>query len=126
MKKLEKQIVNKMYSFETKKTLLEIMIRTGVVLIATIFGMYFLMVVIRQLIEQRTLDVLELFQEDAEIIRNYAREAFETIYQEFPKYEFALSIFMFLVGLFFILLFLKNFKKIKNKLFALKKYWQTS
>ncbi len=124
MKKLEKKIIKKIYSFETKKTLLEIVFRTGLIIVVGFIGIFYLIKVVQQLVEQQTLDVLELFQEDVEIIRNYAKEVLETVYQEFPKYEFVLSLLMFVVGLFFAFLLIKNFKKIKNKLFALKKYWQ--
>ncbi len=123
MRKLEKKILKKVYSFETKRTITEIILRIGSILVVIAAGTVVVVSLLRQLIEQQTLDMLEIFQEDKEIIKQYLSDVLNTFYQELPKNETIWVIILFIFFILLILFFIKNFEKINNRIKALKIYW---
>ena len=88
-----------------------------------------LLYVIKNLImllkEQQTLDLLELFNEDAEIIKNYFWETAITFFDETPKTNLILILIFITLILFLILLILQNYKKVVNKLTSLFHFYKS-
>lgn len=123
MKKLEKKILKKVYSFEVKRTITEIIFRIGSIILVVAAGIIVIQSLIRQLMEQQTLDMFEIFQEDREIIKQYLGDILNTFYQELPKNETLLGILIFILLVLLILIFIRNFEKITNRIKAIKKYW---
>lgn len=123
MKKLEKTILKKIYGFEAKRTIVEVIFRIGSLILVITTGIVVASALIKQLVEQQTLDLLQLFQEDVEIIKQYLGDVLDTFYQELPKNEVILTVILLVVFIFFLLLFIKNFEKMSNRIKALKKYW---
>ena len=79
--------------------------------------------ILQKLAEQQTLDLLQLFQEDIETIRMYIGEIMYTLFEELPKFETVSVLILLIISVTLILISIKNFGKIKNKILALKKYW---
>lgn len=125
MKKLENKIVKKVYVMETKRTLLEIVIRSAFIILLAVFSIFLVADIINILVEQQTLDMFQLFQENQEVIRRYFGEVMSTFYIEAPKLEIGFTIVLMLVVVALILLFMKNFGKIKNKIHAIGKFWMS-
>lgn len=123
MKKLEKKILKKVYAFETKRTVTELIIKIGSICIVIIAGVFVVSSLIRQLVEQQSLDMFQIFQEDREIIRQYLGDVLNTFYQELPKNEAMWSIILTILFIFLVLIFIHNFEKISNRIKALKKFW---
>jgi len=116
MKTLEKNIIDRVYVFESKKTFLEIIIRTITVVILLLFISLLGQVIFELLIEQQTFDLFELLKEDIEVIRIYVFDVLYELYEETPK----LLTFVFIlsaIGLIFVIAkTIENFNRIKNKL----------
>lgn len=122
-KGFEKRIEHKIYLFETKRTLREFVLRIGSILLIALGGIFFGIGLIKQLAEQRTFDLLALFQEDKEIVKEFWRDVLDTFYVELPKIPFIVFIFCSIVFLLFVLFFVKNFVKIRNKMRSIISYW---
>lgn len=123
MKKLEKKILKKVYAFETKRTLFELIFRIGSIIAVITAGFFVILNIIKQLIEQQTLDLFQLFKEDTETIRRYIGEVTHTFYEELPKFESIIVIVLGVIFIILLLIFIQNFEKIRNKIQALKRYW---
>lgn len=124
MKKLEKTILKKVYSFETKRTITELMVEIGSICLVITAGIFVVSNLIRQLIEQQSLDMFQIFQEDREIVSQYLGDILNTFYQELPKNEVLLGIIFIILFIFLVLIFIHNFERISNRIKALKKYWR--
>jgi len=124
MKKLERKIINTVYTFETKKTVLELILRISSIIIVGFCGILLLVSILRQLIEQQTLDMLQLFKEDGEIIKEYIGDVINTLYEELPKHDVLILIILSVTLLLLVLFFIKNSGKIKNKIRSLRRYWK--
>ena len=70
-------------------------------------------------------DLLELFNEDAEIIKNYFWETAITFFDETPKTNLILILIFITLILFLILLILQNYKKVVNKLTSLFHFYKS-
>lgn len=123
MKNLEQKILKNVYILETKQTLSEIIIRTVSVVILVGLSIFIVADIIRILVQQQTLDVLQLFQEDREIIQSNLKEVINTLYIELPLFEIMLTLVLLLITIIIMMLFVKNYARIKKKIHALKKYW---
>ncbi len=123
MNKLEKKIVQKVYKLEARRTILEIIIRILLIVLFGFLGGVFLFQLVNQYRIQQTFDLLEIFNEDIEIIKEFFADVIDTFYQETPKETFVL-VLIFIILLFIALLtFTRNYGKIKNRMRALMKFW---
>jgi len=123
MKKLEDKIIKKIFVMETKNTFLSFLAR---IVLFTIFG--FLIVVFGQATieifkEQRTFDLLNLFNEDIEIIKRYFLDVIYTFYQETPKIVFILLVVSLFLFLFLIWITFKKRHSIINRIKSLFRFW---
>ena len=115
MKKLEDKIIDRVYVFETKKTLLSAVIKIvsiGMLVIAT---STFALVIIETLNEKETFSVIDIFQENLQAVHTYLLDVVYVFFVEIPK----LHALFFIVGLFVLVavlwVFVKNMTRIRNK-----------
>lgn len=122
-KNLEDKILDKVYVYEAKLTIAEILVRLGAVLVLGAVIIFVIQVLITTLIEQKTLDLLEIFNEDFEIIKTYFQDVVQIFFEELPKKTvliLLIAVTLFIIG---FLTFIKNFARIKRKLKALLGHW---
>ena len=123
MKRLEKKILKGVYSFETRQTLSQLILRLLAIMSFTLGGFMLAGVIVKVLIQQQTLDVFEIFFEDIDTIRENIWEVVGTFLQEAPKFEILIAILTVILAVVLVFKFILNFVKIKNKLSSLVKFW---
>jgi hypothetical protein len=123
MKKLEKRIINKIYKIETKKTLIDLMLKIlfGIFLGFSILIM--LQVIYEILSEQHSFDLLSFFKDNFDVVNKYFFPNLYNFYQELPQPLFYILLTGTILLLVLIGYFIKNFNKIRNKLISLYKFW---
>lgn len=123
-KNLEDKIIRNIYVMETKRMSLSFVVR----LLSFIFfgGAAFLLiqVLLEVLSEEKTLDVLTIFNDDVEIVGKYLGDIANVIFQETPKGLLLAIAASLAVVLFVVLTFITNFGKMRHKLTAVLRYWQ--
>ncbi len=123
-KKIEEKIIKKIYQIETKKTFFDLFSKIFFILLFLSLTLIFFLVVIDILKEQNSFDLLSFFNDDFEVIKKYFFSNLITFYNELPK-ELTLSLIISITLLLsLIIIFLKNFKKIKNKLKSIYKFYK--
>lgn len=123
MKKLEEKILKKIYKLETKKTFLEVATKTFIIIAFLFVSAISLRLLIAGYMEQRTFDVLEIFSEDMEVIKQYMGETLETFYIETPRETFLFFALSSIALVLAVLTLAKNFEKIRNRIEAIVKFW---
>ena len=123
MKKLEKKILKKVYSFETKDTLTNISLRLILMTGLTILVILFLTLTFEELNQQQTLDIFEIFYEDFIIFKENIFEVATTLFGELPIIEAFFSLAITVILFFLLIKFIYNFVKIKNKIYSIIKYY---
>ncbi len=114
-----------MFVMETGHTVWEVTVRTISIFVLSVLSVFLIADIINVLVRQQTLDVLQLFQEDQAVIRQYFGEVVNTLYIESPKLEIVSTLVLVCVVAVSVVLFLQNFERIKNKVQALKKFWSS-
>lgn len=125
MKTLEKKILNKVYGFETKRTFADLFLRIVGIGTFSFLGITFMVSIFNQLRTQQTLDLLELFSEDYEVIKKNIADVAFIFYGELPKHETLMVVVALILLIIFILTLIKNFAKIKNKISSIIIYWRS-
>ena len=123
MKKLEDRIIKKIYRIETKKTIGQVFGEIFLILLITLSSVFIFSIIVEILNEQASFDLFDFLRDDFEIIRNYLFNNSLLFIQELP-----LPLTYILIGLLLLLIWLlyilvRNFKKFKNKLISLYKFW---
>jgi hypothetical protein len=122
MVKLEEKIVKKVYEYEGKRTFIEVAWKMLSVVIIGGLWFFFGFALIEILKRQQTLDILELFAEDREVIKIYWKDILEVFSYEIPR-ELAIPFVLFLgIFILLILLFLKNFGKMRRRVQSILEY----
>lgn len=125
MSQLEKKILKGVYSFETKQTLTDLLLRLISIISFTLGGLMLIVFILEELAQQQTMDVFEIFSEDIETIRENFLEVIGTFFQEAPKGEILIALLTIILAIVLILKIMLNFARVKNKLKSLIKYWFT-
>ncbi|OGK23161.1 hypothetical protein A2954_00535 [Candidatus Roizmanbacteria bacterium RIFCSPLOWO2_01_FULL_37_12] len=123
MKKFEKKILKGIYTFETKQTLLQLILRLLAIVSFSLGGVMWIYIIIQKLIYQETLDLFEIFKEDLLIIRENFWEVIGIFSEEAPVIEILLAICTVILSIFLILNFIQNFAKVKHKLDSIIRFW---
>lgn len=123
MKKLEKNILEKIYKIETKRTASYFISRFIILITLGFVSLIFTTVIIEILKEQSSFDLFDFLKDDWEMVRNYFFNNLLLFIQELP-----LPLVFILTGLLLILILLiylsvRNFNKIKNKSVSIYKFW---
>lgn len=124
MKKLEEKIIKKVYRLETKKT-------AGYLFIRIIFGVLLILAtsvlalsVIDILNEQSSFALLEFFMEDVEVIKRYFISNITDFFQELPQPLTLILLICIILVLVLLFLSVRNYKRVKNKLISLYKFYR--
>lgn len=124
MKKLENRIIKKIYQIETKKTAFYLFFRLFFGLLSGFFALIFTLVIFDILTEQRSFDLLSFFQEDFEVFRKYFLINIIDFYQELPQPLTIFLLMSIILMLGILLILVKNFNFIKNKILSIYKFYK--
>ena len=123
MKKLDKSILKTVYLFETEHTFFECLLGGIFIIVCGIVGFIFGLYVYQTLIQSQTLDLLDLFSENVEVIKNYFWEVMAIFYSETPKLALIIFLILCIIVVVSIVNFGKKIKKLSNKIRSLLSYW---
>lgn len=121
--KMEKDIIQHIYAFESKRTGRNIFSFSLTIILLALLITISANLAYEILNEQQTLVLLQVFQEDIEIIKENFVNIIDTFWEESPQILLFLLFFFimaFLTTLYFIA---ANFKKIKNRIISIKKFF---
>lgn len=121
---LEEKVMKKIYFLETKKTIIEIVLKTLILIFLTLNLWIFFDVFFFILKEQKTFDLFTLLKEEPEVIRRYFFDNLNIFFWEIPKVILAVFLLLILLLLLFILQLKRKYFIIKNKVISLIKFWQ--
>lgn len=116
MKQLEKKIIKKVFRYEIKRISFELILRTISLGLVGFFSVLMLTSLIQQLIDQKTFDLFQLFNEDMEAIITHIDDVFETLGYEIPFDLVFLSIICLVILFILIVLVIQNYKRMMNTL----------
>ncbi len=123
---LEKRIIKQVYRFELKRTSLAIF-RYVLSVTLLIVGVVMLTIAFLQVLaQQQTLAMLELFREDISIIKEQFSDVLATFWFETPKLLMIFIVILFVLLVFTIFLVLGNWKKLRNRVVSIKKFFNQS
>ncbi len=114
MKKLEDKIINKIYKYETKRTIGEIVGRASMFLFFGFSGYVFVSLLFDIYKQAGSLDLLDFFYSDNLFV----------FFEETPKIILFFSISFIMIVLYKLISFVRNFQGIKNKLKSIISYWK--
>src|SRR3990167_9935040 len=100
MRQLERKIIKGVYFFETRQTLLQLIIRLLAIISFSLGGILLGVIIVQELRQQQTLDIFEIFFEDLIIIRENIGEVMATFFLEAPIFEIILVIISFIATSF--------------------------
>lgn len=121
---LEEKVMKKIYFLETKKTIMEIVLKTLILIFLTLNLWIFFDIFFSILKEQKTLDLFTLLKEDPEVIRRYFFDNLNIFFWEIPKGILAVFLLLILLLFLFILQLKRKYFILKNKVISLIKFWQ--
>ncbi len=124
MKELNKKIINKVYSFEAKRTLEQIFLRLFLGLFFLLSLLFFGSIIRSILIQQESFDLLLILSQDMEVVRKFLIDDLFIFFNELPKT--LLLFFLAALILLFLLIWsmIKNYKKNSNKLRSIISFWK--
>lgn len=117
---LDKKIIDRVYQYEKKRTLLTVFKYFFFITIFLIFLIILLTIIYNTLKEQETLDLFDIFQENYVVIKSYIWDVLQLVYEESPKFLIVLTLSFFVLLLLMLFLLKKNFNKIRNRIKSIK------
>jgi len=124
---LKNEIIRKVYKLETKKTFFYLISKLFFGLIFLFLIFIFASVIFDILIEQGSFDLFNFFGDwSFEVFSRYFIDNLIVFYQELPQPLFFILILVIFILLVLVFLVVKNFRKIKNRLTALYKFYKKS
>jgi len=124
MKNFEKKILKRIYLWETRKTIIEIILKATLFFSSFLFLIIFLQVFFEILNEQKSFDLLNFFGEDFVVIKRYFLDNIVIFWFEMPKLLLLLILVFFISTSLILLILIKNFNIFKNKVKSLIKYFK--
>jgi len=115
MKKLEKKILKKVYFWEAKKTVFDLVLKMILFFSSGLFLLIFGQIFFEILDEQKTLDLLNFFNEDFEVVKKYFLDNVFIFFFEMPKFLLLLSLLFLVIFSLISFTLIKNFYILKNK-----------
>ena len=116
MKNLEKKILKKVYFWEAKRTVFDLVLKMILFFSSGLFLFILGEIFFEILNEQKTFDLLNFFNEDFEVIKRYFLDNIFIFWFEIPKFLLLLILFLFTFFSWLSLKLIKNFYIIKNKI----------
>lgn len=124
MKNNHDKILEKIYRYETKKTLVDIFFKIISFIFIIIFFYLFLISLIEILNEQRSFDLLFFFKENLEVFQKYFLENILIFFEEIPKLILLIFILLMILLVKFVFNLKNNLKKIIFKLKSIYKFFK--
>jgi hypothetical protein len=124
MKKLEKKILKKVYFWEAKRTIFDLFLKMILFFSSGLFLLIFGQIFFEILNEQKTLDLLNFFNEDFEVIKKYFLDNVFIFFFEMPKFLLLLLLLFLATFSLVILTLIKNFYTLKNKVKSFLKFFK--
>jgi len=124
MKKLEKKILKKVYFWEAKKTVFDLVLKMILFFSSGLFLLIFGQIFFEILNEQKTLDLLNFFSEDFEVVKKYFLDNIFIFFFEMPKFLLLLLLLFLAIFSLVILTLIKNFYILKNKVKSFLKFFK--
>jgi hypothetical protein len=120
--KMANKVMKRVVAYEVKKTRTWFLKVVLGLLLALVIFLFSFWLTARDLIQSRTLDLLSLFREDFEIIKDYWQDTLVTVWEELPRNIIFIcdASIVFLIALFIFLK--KKLPFMKNKVSAINKY----
>jgi len=116
MKKLEKKILKKVYFWEAKRTIFDLVLKMILFFSSGLFLFILGQIFFEILAEQKTLDLLNFFNEDFEVVKKYFLDNIFILFFEMPKFLLLLILIFLVIFSLVILTLIKNFYTLKNKI----------
>jgi heme/copper-type cytochrome/quinol oxidase subunit 4 len=86
MKKLEDKILDKVYSYEKKRTTVQILYSVCFTVVIVILSVQLILWILEALTEQGTLPLVELFMDDTETLKDNIGYLINIVYEDTPKH----------------------------------------
>lgn len=120
---LSEKIVDSVFRYEARRTRL-IVARyiTGFIILAVLIFISAL-AIWNILVEQQTFDLLQLFEEDWETVKDNIQEVLDTFLAEIPQGISALFFFFIALLILFFLSLKNNYSKIAKRLHSIREYF---
>lgn len=123
MKKLEDNIIKKIYRIETGKTFGQIISEGGLIIFSILSSIFIFTLIVEILNEQTSFDLLDFLRDDFETIRENIINNSLLFFGELPFPLIYILLVLSLSACWLMFVFFKNFNKIKNKLISIYKFW---
>lgn len=123
-KNLEDRIIRTVYVMETKRFSFAFVLRLFSLLIFGGAALLMIQVLFEVMSEEKTFDVLAIFNDDAEIVKKYLGDIITVIFQETPKGLLLAIAVSLAVAVFAVLTFITNFGKMRHTFAAILRYWR--
>jgi len=115
MKNLEKKILKKVYFWEAKRTVFDLVLKIILFFSSGLFLFILGEIFFEILNEQKTLDLLNFFNEDFEVVKKYFLDNIFIFFFEMPKFLLLLILLFLVIFSLICLTLIKNFYIFKNK-----------
>lgn len=115
---LTKKVMDRVVGFEKHRSRFWLL-RIGIIAGLTLAGaLFFLWLTTSDLIEQKSFDLLTLFGEESEIIKDYWKDTISIFLEELPYEKIVLALIFLVIFIILLFIFRKKirlaFKKLKN------------
>jgi len=124
MEKLEKKILQKVYFWEAKRTAFDLFLKMILFFSTGLFLMILSQIFFEILKEQKTLDLLNFFNEDFEVAKRYFLDNIFIFFFEVPKFLLLLILLFLVIFSLVILTLFKNYYILKNKIKSFLKFFK--
>jgi len=115
MKRLEKKILKKVYFWEAKRTVFDLVLKIILFFSSGLFLFILGEIFFEILNEQKTFDLLNFFNEDFEVVKKYFLDNIFIFFFEIPKFLLLLILLFLVIFSLICLTLIKNFYILKNK-----------
>lgn len=122
-KTIEKKIIDRVYQYETRKTFVQLFLEVTVTIALISIILIPILALFEIFTEQKTFELLHLFEEDQEVIRKYFWETLSTFYQETPKIILLIIILGLICLVSLLIYIIRHFSYFRNKVVNIIKYW---
>jgi len=124
MKNLEKKILKKVYFWEAKRTVFDLVLKMILFFSSGLFLFILGEIFFEILNEQKTLDLLNFFNEDFEVVKKYFLDNVFIFFFEMPRFLLLLILFFLVIFSLISLTLIKNFYTLKNKVKSFLKFFK--
>ncbi len=108
--------------YERKRSFFWLLKLSFILFVVFAVGGFFLWSTISELMQQRSFDLLSLFSEEFEVIKEYWKDTLLTFIEEIPPEKIILGIVFILIAIVILIKFRKKIKLVLTKLKNIAKY----